>query len=728
MASSSPLTPCPPPIERREGTTLPTSVADTASFPVQASSIQSGFALPDPATVPAAGPAGYYGWTLRSRLRADVAGTYTFRVTGGEGAQLFIDGNRIWNPNGKQDDSSDFEQSLHLGAGDHIVEFDAYEVGGRRPALSYAPSGTTQQSLPPSKLYALAREQLAFGAFTTTSAEGGNVSFATAGFGSVFPETATGAQVAAAVLPSFRFNPLDTTTGTTHNTAFQHYPFFKKIDGVLDGSVKQTQTAAGIRRVLDLWLAEGERLEVGTLYRTPDRRYTLKKVSNAINNFNPITRESLSNTTYGGRVAKSYLIPAVSAPGSMTVEVDRTTYRTELAIGEGLDFSSRDAIDTQLTPDLPDDAVLVSVTANSQPAVTAPEVINDEPGWTGGQGDSWQWDYVGKKWYPLKPGTYTLAWKDRNTGETYHMEVTAAFPADTETLAYREDDQGNYLGTAPAYETNVTFDATNASFPATPGAHYRYLVSPKTDSPFPVDLDPSATDRWSFLRQAFSTQASAKVDKTNTSGPRFSENTSDARTVLVFSYRPTTGAATGDLNREKIAVRVVGSLAPETRQNDGPAQTVASRITSVDDTAGYGSGYLVNEVSNYNATLYDRGAAVGKWGPVYPVNWSGLFKEEKQLSIGYYENPGSDPASLLHPPVGWPHLLTHYNDVNFPADDDDTVPAIYIASQLGSEGVNQSLANPQPQRVFDPVKYTNLTVYNQPDREQPGFNPKSEVE
>ena len=752
-------------IERREGTTLPTSVADTASFPVQTSSIQSGFALPDSAAVPAAGPAGYYGWTLRSRLRIDVAGTYTFRVSGGDGAQLFIDGNRIWNPNGKQDDSSDFEQSLHLDAGDHIVELNAYEVSGRRPALTYARSGTTQQSLQPSKLYALAREQLAFGAFTTASAEGGNVSFATAGFGSVFPETANGAQVAAAVLPGFHFNPLESTTGTTHNidpgekgvmadyrrvfwmwdkkfrftvdvmavglpeaalTTFQNYPFFKTVDGFLDGSAKQTQTAAGIRRVLDSWLAEGERLEVGTVYRTTDRRYTLKRVSNAINNFSPITRESLANTTYGGRVAKSYLIPAVSAPGSMTVEVDRTTYRTELAIGEGLDFSSRDAIDTQLTPDLPDDAVLVSVNANIQPAVTAPEVINDEPGWTAGQGDSWQWDYVGKKWYPLKPGTYTLAWKDKNTGETYHMEVTAAFPADTETIAYREDDQGNYLGTAPAYQTNVTFDATNASFPATPGAHYRYLVSPKTDSPFPVDLDPSATDRWNFLRQAFSTQASAKVDKTNASGPRFTEDTSDARTVLVFSYRPTTGAATGDLNREKIAVRVVGSLAPETRQNDGPAQTVASRITSADDTAGYGSGYLVNEVSNYNATLYDRGAAVGKWGPVYPVNWSGLFNEEKQLSIGYYENPGSDPASLVNPPVGWPHRVTRYDNVNFPTDDNDSVPVIYIASQLGSEGVNQSFANPQPQRVFDPVKYTNLTVYNQPDRDLPGFNPNEE--
>jgi hypothetical protein len=153
---------------------------------------------------------------------------------------------------------------------------------------------------------------------------------------------------------------------------------------------------------------------------------------------------------------------------------------------------------------------------------------------------------------------------------------------------------------------------------------------------------------------------------------------------------------------------------------------VASRITSVDDTAGYGSGYLVNEVSNYNATLYDRSAAVGKWGPVYPVNWSGLFKEEKQLSIGYYENPGSDPASVVHPPVGWPYVVTNYDNVNFPTDDKDSVPAIYIASQLGSEGVNQSFDDPQPQRVFDPVKYTNLTVYNQPDRDLPGFNPNEE--
>ncbi|MEY4245551.1 MAG: hypothetical protein RLZZ245_3136, partial [Verrucomicrobiota bacterium] len=751
-------------VERREGSLKPATVADAldpATFPVAASGVQSGFSF----LKPPAGSGPYYGWTMRSRLRIDVAGNYTFAIDGGDGGQLWIDGVQIPNGSGQPDDLKSFKTSIYLTPGDHPVELLAYEADGGRPKLTYKRDSTAGVfgDLPSANLHVLARDQLTFGVFTIPSAEGRNVSFVLDGADRVFPNAIKGAQMVAALLPGFRFNPLDTTTGTTHNidpteqgtlneyrrvfwmwdkkfrftvdvmavglpeaalSAFQNHPFFKKVDGVLDGSAKQTQTAAGIRRVLDLWLAEGERLEVGTVYRTTDRRYTLKKVSNAINNFSPITRESLANTTYGGRVAKSYLIPAVSAPGGMTVEVDRTTYRTELAIGEGLDFSSSAAIDTQLTPDLPDDAVLVSVTANSQPAVTAPEVINDEPGWTGGQGDSWQWDIVGKKWYPLKPGTYTLDWKDKNTGETYHMEVTAAFPADTKTLAFREDDQGHYLGTAPAYETNVTFDATNASFPASPVAHYRYLAHA---NPPPVDLDPSATDRWAFLRMAFSTQVTANVDKTNASGPRFTETTKNARTVLVFSYRPTTGVASGDLNREQIAVRVVNALDPATCSNDDPRQTVASRITSADDTAGYGSGYIFNEFSNYNASIYDRSAAVGKWGPVYPVNWSGLFTEDdKKLSIGYYENPGSDPASLVNPPVGWPYVQTHYDKVDFPDANAASTPVIYIASQLGSEGVNQDQNNLQPQRVFDPVKYTNLAVYNQPDRDLPGYNPNEE--
>jgi hypothetical protein len=108
------------------------------------------------------------------------------------------------------------------------------------------------------------------------------------------------------------------------------------------------------------------------------------------------------------------------------------------------------------------------------------------------------------------------------------------------------------------------------------------------------------------------------------------------------------------------------------------------------------------------------------------VNWSGLFTAEtgRRLSIGYYENPGADQGSSLHPPVGWPHVMVHYDTVDFPPQA--TAPVIYIASQLGSEGYGQDLAVPQPQLVFDPAVYADLAVYNQPDRAQPGFNPNEE--
>ena len=53
--------------------------------------------------------------------------------------------------------------------------------------------------------------------------------------------------------------------------------------------------------------------------------------------------------------------------------------------------------------------------------------------------------------------------------------------------------------------------------------------------------------------------------------------------------------------------------------DDGPAE-VATRLDSKLDTAGLGAGFVINPISNYNASLYDRAAAVGAWGDVFPVN------------------------------------------------------------------------------------------------------------
>lgn len=153
-------------------------------------------------------------------------------------------------------------------------------------------------------------------------------------------------------------------------------------------------------------------------------------------------------------------------------------------------------------------------------------------------------------------------------------------------------------------------------------------------------------------------------------------------------------------------------------------QEVATRIESTLDNAGFsGTGYVLNEVSNYNANFYQRSAPVGTWGPVFPVNHYRHFSDpSKRLEIAYYENPHLNDR-LLHPNVAWPYIATDYQDVVFPAKGPHRSKAIYIASRIGSEGVDR---NGMSQRVYDPSAYGNLAVYQQPALTQPGYNPNEE--
>ncbi|WP_309380816.1 LamG domain-containing protein [Cerasicoccus frondis] len=158
-------------------------------------------------------------------------------------------------------------------------------------------------------------------------------------------------------------------------------------------------------------------------------------------------------------------------------------------------------------------------------------------------------------------------------------------------------------------------------------------------------------------------------------------------------------------------------------QADAHAE-VATRILSRLDTAGLGSGYIHNRISNYNASLYDRESDVGAWGPIYPVNWDGVFEEG--LAIYYYENPYEAlkfSEEYLHPNVAWPHALVTYDTVEFPSKGEHADKRIYVASRLGTEGVD---ANGDDQLVFDPAQFGGLTIYNQPYPEYAGYNPNEE--
>ncbi|MCX6875772.1 MAG: hypothetical protein NTW21_18480 [Verrucomicrobia bacterium] len=153
-------------------------------------------------------------------------------------------------------------------------------------------------------------------------------------------------------------------------------------------------------------------------------------------------------------------------------------------------------------------------------------------------------------------------------------------------------------------------------------------------------------------------------------------------------------------------------------------QEVATRLDSALDDAGFnGSGYVLNAISNYNAALYNRAAEVGTWGPLFPVNEKRLYTEPaRRLEVAYYENPYRHDG-ISHPNVAWPYREAAYDEVIYPTYGPHKDKAIYIASRSGSEGVDRS-GKLQP--VFDLAAYANFSIYNQPGRNLPGFNPNEE--
>lgn len=153
-------------------------------------------------------------------------------------------------------------------------------------------------------------------------------------------------------------------------------------------------------------------------------------------------------------------------------------------------------------------------------------------------------------------------------------------------------------------------------------------------------------------------------------------------------------------------------------------QEVATRLDGTLDNANFGgSGYVLNPVSNYNANLYDRSAEVGGWGPVFPVNHSQLYLDAaRRLEVAYYENPYLSVPGI-NPNVAWPYVAAAYNEVVYPTFGPHKNKAIYIASRIGSEGID---VTGKPQKIFDLTNYADLAIYNQPDTAVAGYNPNEE--
>ena len=344
----------------------------------------------------------------------------------------------------------------------------------------------------------------------------------------------------------------------------------------------------------------------------------------------------------------------LNSPSTIIWDYARTIYPETVTIGNFVTFSTVTGIDATNVNKLktPDGGVTLDVPANST--------------WM----DMQQWDQVGQKLYPLRPGKFTVEFENlaapEDVTQNVIVEVTAVWPGSTDY---------NHILEAPA-----------------------------------VDVDPSDTDNRAFQKLAY-TEAAATV----TNAGLFS-NTEEGRSVLLFSQRAAGVTATGNLTMESLSVKTVRSQFWKNAVGPKPNATIGTAITSPDhdiNAVGH-NGYVLTRLAPVNFGVYDL---TTMQGPIIPVNiqyppfgaWTAP-DNPGMLAIAWYQ---------LVDGLTWPYKAVAY-DPQWPASP----PRIVVASQLGTEGLKNSTGTTQD--LFTGPQYNAVGVYNQPDPAQPGFNPNEE--
>jgi hypothetical protein len=289
-------------------------------------------------------------------------------------------------------------------------------------------------------------------------------------------------------------------------------------------------------------------------------------------------------------------------------------------------------------------------------------------------GSTWNdmqtWDQVGQKLYPLRPGTFTVEFENlaapEDVTQNVIVEVTAVWPGSTD---------------------------------------YNQII----EAP-PVDLDPSDTDSRAFQKLAY-TEAAATVTNAG-----LLSNTEEGRSVLLFSQRASGVAATGNLTMESLVVKTVRSQFWKNAVGPKPAATIGTAITTVDhdiNAVGH-NGYVLTRLAPVNFGIYNLSTMQG---PIIPVNIQ--YPPFGQWTAA--DNPGMLAIAWYQVVDGltWPYKAVAY-DPQWPASP----PRIVVSSQLGSESLRDSAGTLQD--VFAAPTYNAMSIYNQPDNTQAGFNPNEE--
>jgi hypothetical protein len=255
-------------------------------------------------------------------------------------------------------------------------------------------------------------------------------------------------------------------------------------------------------------------------------------------------------------------------------------------------------------------------------------------------------------------------------------------------------------------QDNPLIVEVSSSYPTTLITHITHPDLPG------INLDPNATDKVAFQRLAFSS-GNGSAD-----GGSFL-STQNGYSVLVFSERSLNNdvsPANGNLDKETLVVKVV-----QTRQWDQELGSAAKVSTEIGKRLTFNlgppsndvldEGFVVHPNARYNPGIYDRTITVGS-GPIIPVNRHFTGLPEDDLVVIWYEKP--DPQTG----ITWTRRVQRF-DPQWPVNP----KRIVIASRLGSEGKD---ADGVDQLVFTRDKFSDVLVYNQPDRSLPGYNPNEE--
>ncbi|MDC0325558.1 hypothetical protein OAM01_02255, partial [bacterium] len=489
-------------------------------------------------------------------------------------------------------------------------------------------------------------------------------------------------------------------------------------DDPLDPDRRETTIPAGI--ITDLWIDVGKKVDVGSFYRTLDRCYTLTDfVTAPSGDLRSFGRDisSFRDHKYQERQARVVTISEAKDPSEIYWHYQPTIFRAVIPLGQAFDPNGLD-----LVPKLCEGAVLRG--GKKGPGNVFTFVGKDSPAGTS-DGDVGRWDQLGQLLYPVHPQSFRVDWPDANVdGKTHKIEIVTGFPGDGVNLTSERENMDGSRIDPPNYQWSTTMTDVSSDFPGAPKAHYRHLFDSKEERRPPTKLDISSSDRWFFKGLTFfESQTSASVG--TEPGSEFNAS-GKGRSILLYQYRSNPDEiANGDEINENLAVRIVESDEINIVDSN-ETKEVATRITSSLDTANFHTGYILNKISNYNPRIYDRGAEIGEWGPIYPVNDDMASPTGTELQVAYYENPFlNDPNSntILHPNVAWPYTAVEYADVNFPESGPHKDKRIYIASRVGTEGVDKE---GKLQTVYHLDSFANLEIYNQDDPKAAGYNPNEE--